>query len=72
MIDGKHVEVVMNNRVRGRIAEALSVLKLLSPNPGERLEAARALAGGADPAMLPLILEAQEKETDPEFKALLE
>ena len=41
-IDGKKVEVVMNNRVRGRIAEALSVLKLLSPNSGERLEAAKA------------------------------
>jgi urea transport system permease protein len=71
-IDGKKVEVVMNNRVRGRIAEALSVLKLLSPNSGERLEAAKALAGGADAAMLPLVLRAKEKESDPEIKALLE
>ena len=71
-IDGKKVEVVMNNRVRGRIAEALSVLKLLSPDSGERLEAAKALAGGADAAMLPLVLRAKEKEADPEIKALLE
>ena len=71
-IDGKKVEVVMNNRVRGRIAEALSVLKLLSPHPGERLEAAKALAGGADAAMLPLVLKAKEKETDSEIKALLD
>jgi urea transport system permease protein len=71
-IDGKKVEVVMNNRVRGRIAEALSVLQLLSPNSGERLEAAKALAGGADAAMLPLVLRAKEKEADPEIKALLE
>ena len=71
-IDGKKVEVVMNNRVRGRIAEALSVLQLLSPNSGERLEAAKALAGGADAAMLPLVLRAKEKESDSEIKALLE
>ena len=72
VLDGKKVEIVANNRVRGRIAEALSVLKLLSANPGERLEAARALAGGADAAMLPLILKAKEKETDAEIKSLLE
>ncbi|HWM41725.1 MAG TPA: urea ABC transporter permease subunit UrtB [Burkholderiales bacterium] len=71
-LDGKKVEIVVNNRVRGRIAEALSVLKLLSSNSSERLEAAKALAGGADEAMLPLILKAKEKETDAEIKALLE
>jgi urea transport system permease protein len=71
-LDGKKVEIVVNNRVRGRIAEALSVLKLLSPNPGERLDAARALSGGADPALLSLILKAKEKEADPDIKALLE
>jgi urea transport system permease protein len=70
-IDGKKVEVVMNNRVRGRIAEALSVLKLISTERNERLEAAKALAGGADAAMLPLVLRAKEKEADPEIKALL-
>ena len=71
-IDGKKVEIVVNNRVRGRIAEALSVLKLLSPERAERLAAAKALAGGADAAMLPLILKAREKETDGEIKSLLE
>jgi urea transport system permease protein len=63
---------VMNNRVRGRIAEALSVLKLLSEDKNERLAAAKALAGGADPALLSLILKAKEKEADPEIKALLD
>jgi len=71
-IDGKKVEIVVNNRVRGRIAEALAVLKLLSNDKAERLEAAKALAGGADAAMLPLILKAKERETDPEIKALLQ
>ncbi|HZO00092.1 MAG TPA: urea ABC transporter permease subunit UrtB [Burkholderiales bacterium] len=71
-LDGKKVEVVVNNRVRGRIAEALSVLKLLSEDRNERLSAAKALSGGADAAMLPLILKAKEKEADAEIKALLE
>ncbi|HEV3009761.1 MAG TPA: urea ABC transporter permease subunit UrtB [Burkholderiales bacterium] len=71
-IDGKKVEIVVNNRVRGRIAEALSVLQLLSQDGNERLAAAKALAGGADPALLSLILKAKEKETDPEIKALLD
>ncbi|MDQ5848069.1 MAG: urea ABC transporter permease subunit UrtB [Pseudomonadota bacterium] len=71
-VDGKRVEIVVNNRVRGRIAEALSVLKLLSPERAERLAAAKALAGGADASMLPLLLKALEKETDPEIKSLLQ
>jgi len=71
-IDGKKVEVVMNNRVRGRIAEALSILKLLSQEKSERLEAAQALASGADASMLPLVLKAKEKETEPDIKAMLE
>jgi urea transport system permease protein len=71
-IDGKKVEIVVNNRVRGRIAEALSLLKLLSEDKSERLAAAKALAGGADAAMLPLILKAKEKESAAEIRALLE
>jgi len=71
-IGGKKVEIVMNNRVRGRIAEALSVLKLLSSDRGERGAAVKALAGGADPSMLPLILKAREKEADAEIKAQLD
>ncbi len=71
-IDGKKVEIVVNNRVRGRIAEALSLLKLLSEDKNERLSAAKALAGGADASMLPLVLKAKEKETEPDIKAMLE
>ena len=71
-IDGKKVEIVVNNRVRGRIAEALAVLKLLSQDRGERLTAAKALAGSANPAMLPLISKAKERETDAEIRQLLE
>ena len=71
-IDGRKVEIVVNNRVRARIGQALSVLQLLSPEKNQRLEAAKALAGGADPALLPLILKAKEKETDAAIRELLE
>jgi urea transport system permease protein len=71
-LDGKKVEIVVNNRVRGRIAEALSVLGLVSEDKNERLSAARALAGGADASFLPLIQRSLEREADPEVKSLLE
>jgi urea transport system permease protein len=71
-IDGKKVEIVVNNRVRGRIAEALSVLQLLSKDRSERFAAAKALAAGADAAMLPLVLKAKDNEQDPEIKSLLD
>src|SRR5687767_10962279 len=72
VIDGKPVEVVVNNRVRGAVAEALAALRLLSKDRAERLAAAKALAGGADASMLPLVRKAVEKESDAEIKALLE
>ena len=65
-------DVVANNRLRGEIEGALAAFKLLSPERQARLEAATALAGGADPAMLNLVQRALQKETDPEIKPLLE
>ena len=72
VVDGKPVEVVVNNRLRGAVAEALAALKLLSPERSTRLEAAKALAGGADASMLALVKKALEKETDHAIKPLLE
>ena len=71
-LDGKKLEIVVNNRVRARIAEALAALKLYSEDNSERLAAAKALSAGADPAMLPLVLKVREKEADAEIKALLD
>jgi urea transport system permease protein len=71
-IDGKKIEIVVNNRVRGAIAAALAALKINSNERSERLAAAKALAGGADAALLPLIVKAREKESDAEIRALLE
>ena len=65
-------DVVANNRLRREIDGALAAFKLLSPERATRLEAAKALAGGADAAMLPLVKKALQKETDPDIKPLLE
>ena len=64
-------DVVANNRLRREIEGALAAFKLLSPERATRLQAAKALAGGADAAMLPLVKKALEKETDPDIKPLL-
>jgi len=72
VVGGKSVEVVVNNRVRGAVTSALAALNLLSPEPAARLAAARALAGGAGAAMLPLVRKALDKEADPDIRPLLE
>jgi len=71
-IDGKKVEVVVNNRLRGAVADARAALRLLSPERAARFAAAKELAAGADVKMLPLVKRALEKESDPDVKALLE
>jgi urea transport system permease protein len=65
-------DVVANNRLRGAIASALAALKLVAPDRATRLAAAKALAGGADASMLPLVRKALAQESDPVIKPLLE
>jgi urea transport system permease protein len=65
-------DVVANNRLRAAVADALAVLNLLSPERSERLASAKALAGGADSAMYPLIEKARAKETDAEIRGILD
>jgi urea transport system permease protein len=64
-------DVVVNNRLRGVISGALAATSLMSTDRSTRLAAARELAAGADPAVLPLVAKALEKETDPEVRSLL-
>jgi urea transport system permease protein len=71
-LDGKKHEVMVNNRLRGAIAEALAALQLLSPERAERVAAAKALAGVTDAAYQPLLKKALEQEKDAEIKAMLE
>jgi urea transport system permease protein len=65
-------DITVNNRLRRELGAALAALKLVSPQRDVRLAAARELAGGAEPAMLPMVKSALDKETDPAIKPLLE
>jgi urea transport system permease protein len=65
-------DVVANNRLRREIEGALAAFKLLSPERAARLEAARALAAGADESVLPVVRKALSGESDPEVRAMLE
>src|SRR6185436_5020495 len=71
-LGGKKVEVIVNNRLRSRVADALAALRLLSPDRAARFAAAKELAGGADAAMLPLVKTALDNEGDAEIRPLLE
>jgi urea transport system permease protein len=63
--------VRVNNRVRRAIDAALGGLTLLSPDPARRLDAARAVFKSKDPAALPALLTAIQKETNPTIKRAL-
>jgi urea transport system permease protein len=65
-------DVIVNNRLRREIDSALGVFKLVSPDRGTRLRAAKALEDGADESSLPLIRKALDRETDSTIKRLLE
>ena len=64
-------EIVANNRLRAAVQGALAALKLVSPDRATRFSAAKALAGGADAGMLPLVKRAFDKESDADIRTLL-
>ena len=64
--------ISVNNRLRSAVDDALSGLKLLSPDPAERRTAAVSLQKTATPAQAPLIAAALKKETDTGIRVLLE
>jgi urea transport system permease protein len=63
--------ITVNNRLRSAVEGALSGFKLLSPDPAQRLAAALEMEKSADPAQLPLLTRALEKETDERIKTVL-
>ncbi len=65
-------DVIVNNRVRGEIANAVAALRLLAPQRALRAEAVKELETGANAAMLPLVKRALDKESDAELKSALE
>jgi urea transport system permease protein len=65
-------DVSLNNRLRGAVQAALAAFRLTSSERDVRLAAVKELAGSPEPAVLPLVLRAREKESDAEVKALLD
>ncbi|MBY0531422.1 MAG: urea ABC transporter permease subunit UrtB [Xanthobacteraceae bacterium] len=63
--------VRQNNRVRTTIDSALGSLRLVSPDPNKRLDAANAVFKSRDVSALKLIDAALVKETDPRVKKSL-
>ncbi len=64
--------IMVNNRLRASVDDALSSLRLFSDNRAERLSAALGLQNRANAAQLPLITRALDKETDPEIRGVLQ
>lgn len=64
-------DVMLNNRVRRELGSAIATLRLVSPDRGTRLAAARDLQNSADEDLLPLLAKALAGETDAEVKGLL-
>ncbi len=63
--------VRLNNRLRGLVEAAVGSLTLMAPDPGKRLEAARAVFKSRDANALPALDQAIAKETDPAVKQAL-
>ena len=63
--------VRQNNRVRTAVDAALGTLRLISPDPNKRLEAANAVFKSRDGDALKLLNAALAKETDPRVKKAL-
>ncbi len=65
-------DIVINNRVRGAIANALAAIRLSSPDASVRLEAVKTLQGTPDEALLPLLDKAFATEQDEKVRSVLE
>jgi urea transport system permease protein len=63
--------VVVNNRVRARLDNAIAAFDLLNPDRDKRLTAAKALQSNIGPSLIPVLEKALAQETDKEIKKLL-
>ncbi|MRW90029.1 urea ABC transporter permease subunit UrtB [Duganella sp. FT80W] len=64
--------VMINNRLRGAIEEAMSALKMFSPDRAQRLAAVTELQKSATLAQAPLIEKALAQEKDTDIRELLQ
>ena len=67
----EYESITINNRVRAELANALAGLRLLNPDKGVRLAAARELQTNVGLELVPLLDKALAKESDGEIKRLL-
>lgn len=65
-------KIKVNNRLRGALRDALATLNLFSPDLNIRTNAVEQIMDARDPAMLPLLLRAIEREDDETLLARME
>ena len=70
--DEQGEDITINNRVRGKIAEAMAALRLFDPDKAARLVAAKELLANVDPGMAPMLAKARDHESEPNIQALLD
>lgn len=70
MPDGSDT-LVINNRVRGALDDARAIAQLHTPKVSDRLAAARLLQQSGNEALLPVVDEALQKETDSGVRSAL-
>ena len=63
--------VIVNNQMRGNLETAIAALSLLSDDRDTRFASAQALEGAEDPNLLPVLVKALSRETDPEIRDML-
>src|SRR5690606_21379789 len=69
---GDAKRIVINNRLRRAIQDALAVSQLFAAEAGQRLAAARRLQEGANESFRPVLEKALQQESSGEVKAALE
>jgi urea transport system permease protein len=70
--DANGDDITINNRVRGKIGEAMAALRLFDPDAKTRLAATKELLNNVDAGMAPMLDKARAAEADARIKALLE
>ena len=70
--DEQGEEITINNRVRGKIAEAMAALRLFDPDRTTRLAATKELLNNIDAGMAPMLEKALARESDGAIKSLLD
>ena len=64
-------DIMINNRIRGELANALAGLRLFDPDAEVRRRAARELQTNVGIELVPVLAKALDKESDPDIRALV-